>query len=202
MTAYAPALDSSEDELPAVRRARFLGRLAAILAIGSQVETVSPLSTDRRAQYDALAGIDTFGTTGLYDAVGRAIELTQGGKGRRALVLLSDGVDRYSRTTSEDALGQARRSDVIVYPIALGASPSPFFEQLAALTGGRAYHVRESGQLAETLRRVARELRFQYLLGYVPPATPAAGTTSWHRITVRVKRPNVTVRAREGYVAR
>jgi VWFA-related protein len=107
----------------------FLGQLrsedeAAVLAVGSQVETVAALSTDRAAQYDALARIDTFGTTGLYDAVIRAIELTQAGKGRRALVMLSDGVDRYSRATAESALEQARRSDVIVYPIALGPSPS------------------------------------------------------------------------------
>jgi Ca-activated chloride channel family protein len=182
----------------------FLGELrpedeAAILAIGSQVETVAPLSTDRAAQYEALARIDTFGTTGLYDAVIKAIALTQQAKGRRALVLLSDGVDRYSGTTADGALEQARRSDVIVYPIALGSSPSAFFEQLAALTGGRAFHVQDPGRLTETLRRVARELRFQYLLGYAPPST-TSGKREWHRITVRVKRADVTVRAREGYV--
>jgi Ca-activated chloride channel family protein len=185
----------------------FLGELrredeAAILAIGSQVETVAELSTDRAAQYEALARIDTFGTTGLYDAVVRAIELTQAAKGRRALVLLSDGVDRYSQTSAESALEQARRSDVIVYPIALGPSPSPFFDQLAALTGGRAFHVQDPARLADTLRRVARELRFQYLLGYVPPSTTTGGRSEWRRITVRARRPDVTVRAREGYLAK
>jgi Ca-activated chloride channel family protein len=173
----------------------FLGELraqdeAAILAIGSRVETVAPLSTDRAAQFEALARIDAFGTTGLYDSVVRAIELTQPAKGRRALVVLSDGVDRYSTTTAERALEQARRSDVIVYPVAVAESPSSFFERLAALTGGK------------TLRRVARELRFQYLLGYVPPATGTTGTGEWRRIAVRVKRPGVTVRARDGYVAK
>lgn len=185
----------------------FLGELrapdeAAILAIGSRVETVAPLSTDRAAQYEALARIDAFGTTGLYDSVVRAIELTQPAKGRRALVLLSDGVDRYSRTTAESALEQARRSDVIVYPVAVAASPSSFFERLAALTGGGAYYVRDPGELSQTLRRVARQLRFQYLLGYVPAATGTTGTGAWRRITVRVKRPGVTVRARDGYLAK
>jgi Ca-activated chloride channel homolog len=185
----------------------FLGELrredeAAILAIGSQVETVAELSTDRAAQYEALARIDTFGTTGLHDAVVRAIELTQAAKGRRALVLLSDGVDRYSQTSAESALEQARRSDVIVYPIALGPSPSPFFDQLAALTGGRAFHVQDPARLADTFRRVARELRFQYLLGYVPPSTTTGGRSEWRRITVRARRPDVTVRAREGYLAK
>jgi Ca-activated chloride channel homolog len=183
----------------------FLGELlpqdeAAILAIGSEVETVAPLSTDRAAQYAALARIDAFGTTGLYDSVMRAIDLTQVAKGRRALVVLSDGSDRYSRATAEAALERARRSDVIVYPIALGSPPSSFFTDVASITGGRAYYLRDTSQLPDTLRRVARELRFQYLLGYVPP--PAAGAAEWRRITVSVKRPGVTVRAREGYLTR
>ena len=134
-------------------------------------------STDRAAQFEALARIDAFGTTGLYDAVVRAIELTQPAKGRRALVLLSDGVDRYSTATAERALEQARRSDVIVYPVAVAASPSSFFERLAVLTGGGALHVPDPGELSKTLRRVARAA-FSVLLGYVPPATGTGGTGS------------------------
>jgi Ca-activated chloride channel homolog len=184
----------------------FLGALrpedeAAILAIGSDVDTVAALSTDREAQYAALAGIDTFGTTGLYDAVARAIDLTQAARGRRALLLLSDGNDRYSQTTAAEALERARRSDVMVYPIALGSAPSPFFEQLASLTGGRSFHLQDTRQLTETLRRVARELRFQYLLGYVPARSSTTGAAEWRSIKVTVKRPGVTVRAREGYLA-
>jgi Ca-activated chloride channel family protein len=69
------------------------------------------------------------------------------------------------------------------------------------LTGGRAFHVQDPGRLAETLRRVAQELRFQYLLGYAPSIAPGSAK-GWRRITVRVKRPDVTVRAREGYLVK
>ncbi|MEO7273301.1 MAG: VWA domain-containing protein [Vicinamibacterales bacterium] len=184
----------------------FLGELrpsdeSAILAIGSQVETVAPLSADRQQQYAALARLDAFGTTGLYDSVARALALTQEGKGRRALILLSDGNDRYSTTTADAALEQARRSDVMVYPIALSATSSPFFARLAASTGGRAFPSREPRLLNDTMRRVARELRSQYLIGYVPTQA-AGGAPEWRTITVRVKRPGLTVRAREGYLAR
>jgi Ca-activated chloride channel family protein len=183
----------------------FLGELrpadeSAVLAIGSRVETIAPLSTDRQTQFAALARIDSFGTTGLYDSLASAIELTQPGKGRRALVVLSDGTDRYSTTTAADALETARRSDVMVYPISIGDAPSPFFEQLARLTGGRDFHARDPRQLNDILKQVARELRFQYLIGYTP-AKPA-GAAEWRRIAVSVRRPGVTVRAREGYVAR
>ena len=149
----------------------------------------------------ALARLDAFGTTGLYDSVARAIALTQAGKGRRALLLLSDGADRYSTTSADAALDEARRSDVMVYPIALGTVPTPFFQELARVTGGRAYPAREPGLLNDTVKRVARELRFQYLIGYVP-ARAAGGASEWRTITVRVKRAGVSVRAREGYVAR
>jgi Ca-activated chloride channel family protein len=184
----------------------FLGELrpddeAAVLAIGSEVETVAPLSVDREAQYSALARLDSFGTTGLYDAVERAMQLTQQAKGRRALVLFSDGSDRYSRITADAALEQARRSDVMVYPIALGQTRSPFFEQLAVLTGGRAFVQQDPQRLNDTVRRIARELRSQYLLGYVPAAANPGTSAGWRSIKVTVKRPGVTVRAREGYLA-
>ncbi len=185
----------------------FLGELrpedeSAIIAIGSRIETIAPLSTDRAAQYEALLNLDAFGTTGLYDAVSRAIELTREGKGRRALVILSDGTDRYSRTTADDAIAEARQAGVMIYPVALGPRPSPFFEQIASVTGGRAFHLKDVRQLSAALTRIARELRFQYLLGYVPAREAPGSANGWRSIRVDVKRPGLTVRAREGYQAR
>ena len=108
---------------------------ASVLAIGSQVETVAPLSRDRAAQLNAVDKLDAFGTTGLYDSVSKAIQIMQTAKGRRALVLLSDGNDRYSRSTPDAALALARKSDVMVYPIALGSQTSPFFLQIYQPSG-------------------------------------------------------------------
>ena len=185
----------------------FLGELrpedeAAVLAIGSEVDTLAPLSTDRKAQYAALDGLDAFGTTGLYDAVVTAIDLTQPGKGRRALVLLSDGADRYSQVTQGAALEHARTSDVMVYPVALRAEAPTTFVELAALTGGRSFAMRDVKQLADTLRQIARELRHQYLLGYVPARPSTTGPLEWRSIRVTVRRAGARVRARDGYLAR
>jgi Ca-activated chloride channel homolog len=185
----------------------FLGELrpedqSMILAVGSEVEVVAPLSTNRIAQRSAIDHLDAFGTTGLHDAIIRAIEEVQPAKGRRALVLLSDGNDRYSHATAADALERARRSDVMIFPVALGNNRPPLFAELATVTGGRSFHARDGVALADTLRTIARELRQQYLLGYTPTRTPVAGSQEWRSIHVTVRRAGAQVRARDGYLVR
>jgi Ca-activated chloride channel homolog len=175
---------------------------AMVLAIGSTVETVAPRSTRREEQSAAIDRLEPWGSTGLHDAIIAGIDGVQDAKGRRALVLLSDGDDRFSTATAGDALSRARRSDVMVYPIAMGRERPPLFVELAALTGGRSFHVREPKQLPDTLRRIARELRYQYLLGYTPARPIVAGEERWRSINVTVNRPNVRVRARDGYLAK
>lgn len=178
------------------------GDEAMIVAIGSEVEILAPLSRERQQQIAVVDRLDAFGTTGLHDAIIRSIDAIQAATGRRALVLLSDGDDKYSEASATAALQRARESDVMVYPVAIGARRPPLFAELAALTGGRSYHLRDGKGLADTLRAIARELREQYLLGYTPSRPIVAGSDEWRAITVRVKRPDVQVRARDGYVAR
>jgi Ca-activated chloride channel family protein len=175
---------------------------AMVLAIGSAVEVAAPRSTRRDEQYAAIDRLDGWGTTGLHDAIIAGIDGVQEGKGRRALVLLSDGDDRFSAASAADALSRARRSDVMVYPIAIGRTRPSLFVELAALTGGRSFHVREPKQLVDTLRGIAHELRYQYLLGYTPTRPIVAGEESWRSIAVTVNRPNVRVRARDGYLTK
>lgn len=176
---------------------------AMIVGVGSEVDTLAPLSTDRARQQQIIAGLQPWGTTGLYDAIIRSIDAIQSARGRRTLVLLSDGNDRYSEATAAQALERARRSDVMVYPIALGKTRPPLFAELASLTGGRSFQPRDPTQLQEVMRTIATELRHQYLLGYSPSRPIVAGEEQWRTITVRVRsRGDVTVRARDGYLAK
>jgi len=185
----------------------FLGELkpddrAMLIAVSSELGTIAPLSTDREAQHRAVDTLEAWGTTRLHDAVIDAVDRISSASGRRALVVLSDGADRYSRTTADEVEAFVRRSDVLVYPVALGDTMPPIFERLAALTGGRAYHVSNTAQLSPAFREIASELRHQYLLGYVSsqPA-PSAGDV-WRTIEVTVAQPRTRVRARAGYFAR
>lgn len=184
----------------------FLGELrsddqAMLIAIGSQVETIAPLSTDRAAQFHAIDALQPWGTTGLYDAVIKAIDAIQAGHGRRALVLLSDGQDRYSEATQADAMQDARRSDVMIYPVTLGGRRAPVLTDLASLTGGRSFEPRSAADVNAAIRTIAGELHHQYLLGYVPSRPITQGAGEWRTIEVHVHRSGVTVRTRNGYVA-
>ena len=197
------------DRLAAAKSAarRFLGELrpedeSMLIAVGSRTEVVADWSRDRQGQLGTIAGLDAFGTTGLHDAILAAIDAVQPARGRRALVLLSDGTDRYSAATAAVALERARASDVLIYPVAFGRTRPPLFAELATLTGGRSYHVTDARRLPEVMRVIAAELRSQYLLGYSPGRPLVPGSGEWQSITVTVQRPGVTVRARDGYLVK
>ena len=209
----AVALDRSfsmgAKQLPvAVSAARtFLGELrpqdeSMIVGIGSEIEVLAPLSSDRPGQQRILSAVKPWGTTGLHDAIIESIDAIQTSKGRRALVLLSDGSDRYSKASAAAALERARRSDVMIYPVAMGRERPALFAELASVTGGRSFHPRDAAQLNAAMKTIANELRHQYLLGYTPSRAIAGGEEQWRAITVRVDRPGVSVRARDGYLAK
>ncbi len=177
-----------------------------LIGIGSTVDILTPLSTDRAAQHQAVRTIDTFGSTSLRDAIVIALDRIEPAPGRRALVLLSDGADRYSHASEADVLDRARHGDVLVYPIALppqraknaNKTRPPLFIDLALATGGHSAQVTDLRRLTDTLTSVAHELRQQYLLGYTPKRA-ASGRPEWRGLRVTVTHPGAIVRARPGY---
>jgi Ca-activated chloride channel homolog len=199
------------ERLALARRAAasFVGALrpadeVMVLAVGSETETISdpvPASKAAAIQWDA---IQPWGTTPLYDATMRAIDAVQPRRGRRALLLVSDGVDRDSDTTAADLIDHARRTDVLVYPVAIARDRPALFAELASVTGGRSIFVRDPKQLDAQLTALARELRMQYLLGYTPPRA-GEREPAWHAIDVRIvgsDQRRLRVRARDGYFGR
>ena len=170
-----------------------------VLGIGSEVTTVAASSEPRPAQSNAVAAIDAWGRTKLNDAIVDAIGATDGTRGRRAVVILSDGDERDSTATASDVIDRARRSNVMVYPVAIGKERPALFAELSTVSGGRSFHARDLRTLDTTLRTIAEELGQQYLLGYSPSRPLVAGHDEWRAIRVRVKRQGLTVRARDGY---
>lgn len=166
-----------------------------VIAVGSEIETITPAVPARDAAGIAWSAITPWGSTPLYDATRASIDVVQTRKGRRALLIISDGVDRGSDTSATALIDYARHADVLVYPIAIGKDRAPELAELASVTGGRSIAVRDPKQLEPALAALARELRSQYLLGYAPSRTDAG----WHGIQVEVSKPGVRVRARDGY---
>jgi Ca-activated chloride channel family protein len=174
---------------------------AMVVAIGSDVEVIAPLSSDHDAQIRAVAALDPWSTTALHDAIVGALDRLDGQTGRRALVVFSDGVDRYSETPASSVLERARNTQVLIYPITLGRERPPLAAELAVLTGGRSFLVREADALEETFTTIAGELRQQYLLGYAAPEAASPGERRWRSIRVELAgtRRGLRVRARDGY---
>ena len=172
-----------------------------IVAISNEADVIAPLSTDRAAQIRAVDQLDAWSTTALHDAIVRALDRLAAEQGRQALIVFSDGMDRYSEHQPAAVLERARRSNALVYPIAFGKTRPPLLAELAVLTGGRSFVLKDARELESTLGTIARELRHQYLLGYAPARPIVAGEREWRsiRVTLRSSRPGVRVRARDGY---
>ena len=173
-----------------------------VLAVGSETETiVPPVPARAAAAAGAIDAIQPWGTTPLYDVIASALEMPYTQAKRRALLVVSDGFDRYSDTTAAELIERARRSNVLAYPVAIGKARPPVLAELASVTGGRSFIVDDPKKLEATLTTIARELRSQYMLGY-SPARPNASEPAWHSIDVTVDRPGARVRARDGYYGR
>ena len=130
---------------------------------------------------------------------------------RQAIVLLSDGEDTSSLVTFEDVLDLARRSETAIYTIGLmeqgpgGGQSKGFREatyalrQLANDTGGRAFFPADMRSLASVYGQIYDELSSQYTIGYTSKNPKRDG--AWRRLVVRVARPNVQARTKQGYFA-
>jgi Ca-activated chloride channel family protein len=129
---------------------------------------------------------------------------------RQAIVLLSDGEDTSSLVSFDDVLDLARRSETAIYAIGLmedgsGTQSKGFREatyalrQLTTDTGGRAFFPADVKSLSSVYGQIYDELSSQYTIGYTSKNPRRDG--AWRRIVVRVARPNVQARTKQGYFA-
>jgi len=144
---------------------------------------------------------DTFptGDTGFNDATFAGMMIGESDVGRGLLIIFSDGVDTASWLTTDQVLDAAKRSDIVVYGVAVQSRVKPeFFRELTSATGGRFYEIEKTSGLDGIFLQVLDEFRHRYLVSYTPRGVEPTG---WHRLTVAVKGRKATVRARPGYLA-
>jgi VWFA-related protein len=204
----------------AIGFARQLGPsdMGTVIDFDSRVVVLHDFTSDATLLEKAIQGTSAGGSTALYNAVYIGLrELnkvklqgeTPDGPRRRAIVVLSDGEDTSSLVSFEDVLDLASRSDTVIFAIGLGTPESLgtrsnrdaqfVLRRLAEQTGGRAFFPREAKDLADVYHVIRDELSSQYSLAYESSRTQRDG--QFRRIMVRVSRPGVTVRTRQGYYA-
>src|SRR5262249_37393101 len=139
---------------------------------------------------EALASAKPFGQTAIYDALILAIDHMEHAKHtKRAILLITDGVDNSSKHTLSEAIEAAKRSRVAVYTVGLlsvsgGQKAEDSLVRIAETSGGRAFFPSNVDEARLHMERVARDLREQYTLGYFP--TNAARNGTWRTIHVDV----------------
>jgi Ca-activated chloride channel family protein len=152
------------------------------------------------------------GDTALIDTIYKSLtELRSGVHTRKALLVISDGMDNHSRHSRDELLARALESDAQIYTIAVGAPASTskpierveemrgliFLDELAAKTGGISFTVRDRNDIVKAAACIGQALRNQYTIGYVPRGNSRSG--QWHRIKVKVASSEVRAYARTGY---
>jgi Ca-activated chloride channel family protein len=156
--------------------------------------------------------------TFVYDAVHHALKRMQKMRGRRAIVLFSDGFSGEREATAKSTLRDAEEQEALIYTVQFGAIPlrpanergnkrfneaienaNNYMAGIAQKTGGRHYRVEDIADLKKTFGEVADELRRQYSLGYYPRIPLTKGQR--RQIRVSIRRPGLAVRARDSYLA-
>ncbi len=188
--------------------ARFLrivlrpGDRASVMTFNDRPELVVPFTDDIEILAGGLAELTVDGETALWDSLVYAIYYFSGIKGKRVVVLLSDGEDSGSRYGYTEALEFARRTGVAIYTVGL-LLPSRAIEaqrhlrQLASETGGRAFFIEKASQLDRVYDAIQDELRSQYLLSY--QASSGGDDHDYRRIRVEMKTQGLEAKTISGY---
>jgi Ca-activated chloride channel family protein len=190
----------------------------ALAGFDSRYWGVVAFTGDKEAVRRGLASVTPFGSTALHDALDKAAhDIATHGEGRRAIVVLSDGIDTSSQAAPDDVIARSRALDVPIYAVSvvsplddpaaeefagdkgqrISALASETLARYASLSGGVAFRVSDFEGLRLAANKIASELKHQYRLGWDPPA---GGPARFRRVAVVTTRKGVTVRTRSGYV--
>jgi Ca-activated chloride channel family protein len=185
-----------------------------LIAFNSRAQLLLDKTRDGNAVLDKLMFVQTKNNTALYDACYLGVEKVQrGAHPKRALLLISDGQDNNSRYTFNELRRLLKESDVTLYGIGilggsdagsgLGMEGQGILDELASVSGGKAFFPRSNAEMDDIFEQIALELRHQYSIGYKPANFTNDGR--WHRIKVKVSPPRglprLFVRSKEGYYA-
>ena len=193
-----------------------------LFAFSSRPFLLQPFTTNHYLVLSRLELLHAYGQTALFDTILDGLLMVQHGRyDKKALLVITDGMDNTSQSTLAQVVGQARRMGVLVYSIGIGdpnASSGPggpfasllfggdidqvdarTLDLLSSETGAKTFIIREVGDgvaLRNACASISRELREQYTIGFVAPDASRGGYRTVH-VDVPA-RPGDHVRVRKG----
>jgi len=192
--------------------------LAEVIDFDSRVVVLQNFTNSAAELEQAIRRTSAGGSTSMYNAVyialkdlKRVIAKNVEEIRRQAIIVLSDGEDTSSLLPFEEVLDLAKRSETAIYTIGLRENDSTssgsrlfreaefVLRQLSQETGGRAFFPNQISDLASVYGQISDELSSQYTVGYTSKNGKRDG--AWRRVVVRVNRPNMVARTKQGYFA-
>jgi Ca-activated chloride channel family protein len=149
----------------------------SLYQFSTYVSEALPFTNDERRVDNALNHLRTGAATALYDAIFLSAKALERRRGRKVLVLITDGGDTASKTDYQEAVRAAQIAEAIIYsiiivPIEADAGRDIGGEhaliQLSSDTGGKSYYATSSAEIDAAFQQISDELRTQYLLAYYP----------------------------------
>jgi len=190
--------------------------VSLLIFADGEVEVAVNFSKSKNDFLAVLEKTEAYGQTALNDAVAVSPEFAnKGNNEKRALLLITDGIENDSQSSPEQAVEIARRVDVPIYTIGYKIPLSEQYlkkykrspeltssgiiaslERFSLATGGKAFFINQAEELKETLSRIKKEISHQYILGYTSYRSPES---EYRNIKVVTSKKKYRVRTREGY---
>ncbi|HEX5106817.1 MAG TPA: VWA domain-containing protein [Vicinamibacterales bacterium] len=177
---------------------------AALLSFDTRLLTLCEFTRDFEQVRSRMNHVESFGSTSLYDAVaGSAAMVAERVQNRRAVIVLTDGLDNSSAYSPEKVAWIASTIDVPVYVFDVGDRPADDethtergpLAAVAQATGGELFVANTPQLVAAAVKRVTEELRHQYVIAF------ESQNTGLRRVEIRMRKPDLRVQARNWYQA-
>jgi Ca-activated chloride channel family protein len=179
----------------------------SLFTFSELVDQLVPFTADVRRIDQTIDRIRPGSATAVYDAVYLGSEALEDRKGRKVMVIITDGGDTMSKIDFQEAVREAQQSEAIIYPIIIVPIASNAGRdiggehaliEIARQTGGKYYYATDLPTIDKAFKQISDELRTQYLLAYYPSRRLA--DSSFRRVEVQVKgHPELHPRHRAGY---
>jgi Ca-activated chloride channel family protein len=188
---------------------------AFLYTVANRPEKDSSFTNNFNTLLEHMAFTNAGGSTALVDTIYAAmLQSRSAHHARKALLVISDGMDNHSRYSSRELIAAAVEADVQIYSVSVYDPPRNkkpielqeerngvfFLDELTRRTGGFQITAYGSGDVQQAAARIGRAMRDQYVIGYVPANTNENG--KWHAIKVKLKTGNATAYARSGFYSK